>query len=525
MTWNVFLLQALGCLFTVRAASPTCTQVKAAYRSAKCCKAPDAATKTVADLPDDLGLARQGCKSQVAHHKTTGPIVGGTLYVYNPKSSTKEWHTFADGKKYVDLAESGMKKSCVPKHKPHMVLPSPDGKHTAITYTSDQDFQILSNSDHSVLFCPTVDFLKPDVFGGATHTGAWFGMESFLLLDMTGCVKGVCGGGVYKFDFTYDSTGAMTSYTFDRPLGMEGVAAARETTDDGTKPIALGNNPLGAYQALFYVTDAKGAGSILNASTMTWVKHFPKSAFGNCSGGGLWVEPHPTDPKIVLAQYGKQDAASCLFKIDMATLTLTLLVQLSDNADAHGLQFCKTSADEMTVLNTNRQTSTLDVIKYSDGTFLLKGYDMNTEVFDKMIMHFSTEGGTASSKTAPLTKKLQPDVAYFHDGFLYMAARGPRPVSAVKAQNFLPNAHPGMMALVIDPSTCLPASSQANAFALTTMERSPEITSDVHSLWGVPNAGGMEIWTLDQAGTGSVVTAYIYSACAAVEAKNKHADP
>merc|ERR1712241_1428407 len=85
--------------------------------------------------------------------------------------------------------------------------------------------------------------------------------------------------------------------------------------------------------------------------------------------------------------------------------------------------------------------------------------------------------------------KLQPDVAYLHAGYLYMAARGPRPVSAVKKQNYRANAHPGMMVLKIDPSTCLPDADQSKAFILTTLERSPEITSDVHGLWGVSNAG------------------------------------
>ena len=52
-------------------------------------------------------------------------------------------------------------------------------------------------------------------------------------------------------------------------------------------------------------------------------------------------------------------------------------------------------------------------------------------------------------------KVLQPDVIYLHqdeggdaaDSVVYMAARGPEPVSAVKAQNFFPDALPGLFKL------------------------------------------------------------------------------
>ena len=52
-------------------------------------------------------------------------------------------------------------------------------------------------------------------------------------------------------------------------------------------------------------------------------------------------------------------------------------------------------------------------------------------------------------------KVLQPDVIYLDqdeggnaaDSVVYMAARGPEPVSAVKAQNFFPDALPGLFKL------------------------------------------------------------------------------
>eukprot|EP00427_Karlodinium_veneficum_P044457 CAMPEP_0169252168 /NCGR_PEP_ID=MMETSP1016-20121227/37909_1 /TAXON_ID=342587 /ORGANISM="Karlodinium micrum, Strain CCMP2283" /LENGTH=460 /DNA_ID=CAMNT_0009333367 /DNA_START=124 /DNA_END=1507 /DNA_ORIENTATION=- len=459
----------------------------------------------------------------VAKEITSGPIVGGTLYVYDPSSGTKAWKEIGQ-KSYVDLAESAIAAGCVPKHKPHMVRPSPDGKHTAITYTGDQDFQILRNDERKVLFCPTVDFLKPAVFGGATHDGAWYGSSSFLLCDMTGCFNGVCGGAIHRFDFTFDAQGAMTSTNYVTSLGHDSVKGTRLTT--GTKPISLGNNPLGAYADLFFVTDAVGAGSIMNASSMTWVKHFQASDFGDCSGGGgLWVEPHPTDESILLAQYGKQGdggtvGKSCIFKVNMVDHSLSLLVQLADNTDAHGLQFCTTTSNELTVISTNRQTATLDVIKYSDGSFLKQGYDLNN-VFDTIPSTFASEGEARRLNDG----KLQPDVIYLHGNMLYMAARGPKPVSAVKAQNFFANAHPGMMALKIDTASCFPADDQSDAFILTCLERSPEITSDVHGAWGVMNGNNMELWAVDQAGTGSVQSYHVYSNCAAKGVDSVHSNP
>uniref|UniRef100_A0A6T9GR65 Alkaline phosphatase n=1 Tax=Alexandrium catenella TaxID=2925 RepID=A0A6T9GR65_ALECA len=463
-----------------------------------------------------MSVERPGCNSRIFRNATADRMAGGTLYVYAPSAAgSKAWKAMAGGKSYVDLAEASMSAGCGPKHKPHMVLPSPDGRHTAVTYTGDQDYAILSNSGYSVVQCPSVEYLRPKVFGGAVHTGAWRTRSTFLAVDMTGCVEGTCGGAIHRHDFTFDGSGAMTGSSYVSSLGHAGVASQRGTA--ATKPIAMGNNPRGSYAHLYFVTDAKGAGSIMNADNMTWDTHFSAGSFGNCSGGGLWVEPHPDDEKVVLAQYGKQDGASCIFKVDMASKALTLLVQLDDSADAHGLQFCKTTGGQLTVLNTNRQTATLDVVDYATGSFLLRGYDMNANVFDS----------ASHRRLHAQTDKLQPDVAYLHDGFLYMAARGPRPVSAVKAQNYYANAHPGMMALKIDPATCLPAASQSAAFALNTLERSPEITSDVHGLWGVTSGGSKEIWVLDQAATGSVQQYDVYSSCAAygVSPADIHPDP
>lgn len=217
----------------------------------------------------------------------------------------------------------------------------------------------------------------------------------------------------------------MTKADYTSSLGFAGVTAARGTS--ASKPISMGTNELGAFKDLYFVTDAKASGSIMNAATMTWVKHFNVTEFGTCSGGGLWVVPHPTAANMVLAVYGKQDGASCIFKVDLQALTMTLVTQLDNAIDAHGLQFCTTTGNDLRILSTNRQTATLDVIKYSDGSYVTQAYDLNTQVFDKIQSTF----GTAPTRRE--TAKLQPDVAYFQDNMLYMAARGPKPVRFVAA--------------------------------------------------------------------------------------------
>merc|ERR1719387_1811039 len=106
---------------------------------------------TIYAPPDPMSVGRPGCHSKIAKNVTADGIVGGTLYVYDPSATgIKAWKTIAD-KPNVDLANESIKAGCVPKHKPHMVIPSPDGKYTAMTYTGDQDYAVLSNTDYSVV--------------------------------------------------------------------------------------------------------------------------------------------------------------------------------------------------------------------------------------------------------------------------------------------------------------------------------------------------------------------------------------
>merc|ERR1712166_1153658 len=152
-----------------------------------------------------------------------------------------------------------------------------------------------------------------------------------------------------------------------------------------------------------------------------------------CTAGGLWVEPHPEDPKIVVVQYGTQDVDTttpeCLYKVDMEKLQVVQTINLPVGADdAHGIQFCKNSDesanfnDDYFLLNTNRASATLDVLSYTTGVAVIPEFDLNA-AFD--------------------IPALQPDVAFFKNNMLFMGARGPEPVSAVKPQNFNADATPG----------------------------------------------------------------------------------
>lgn len=179
--------------------------------------------------------------------------------------------------------------------------------------------------------------------GGAIHTGAWHGNNGFVMVDMTGSVNGVGGGALHKYrlDFKYGAAYHEASISMGLTLAARGTSAS--------KPIAIGTNTLGSFAELFFVTDAIGAGSIINVTDMSITKDFPLEAFSPCVGGGLWVEPHPEDPEVVIAQYGSQSGSECLFQLNLKKLAITKTYSLPAGADdAHGIQFCKNFAGAST---------------------------------------------------------------------------------------------------------------------------------------------------------------------------------
>lgn len=432
-------------------------------------------TQVTSDLVE---VGRAGCDSQVVSSTTTKSMAGGTLYV--TKSANPSGWTHA-----IDLGDAAINAGCAPKHKPHMATPSPDGKFVAIAYTGDTFVHILDATTKQIVMCIDGTAPAPGVKGGAMHTTSWYGDNSILLSDMTGSVDGIAGGVIQKYENLDFAAG---TYDFAAALPMGSSAAGRGTT--ATKPIALNNNALGAYKDHFFVTDAKGSGSIIDAVSMSVVAEIPISDMSPCTGGGLWVEPHPADPAVVIAQYGTQDGDSvtpeCLFRVDMEAKAVTKTYLLPPGADdTHGVQFCSNSTGDFHLVITNRASSTLDVLDYATGKAVVSNFDLN-----------------------PGRKTLQPDVAYLAGDTLFMAARGPKPVSAVKAQNFLPDATAGVFFLGL--TECVDPAFAPQSSLLTDLERSI-IPSDVHGIWGVND----EIWVVDQAATGSVQTYDVFNKCSA----------
>eukprot|EP00327_Prymnesium_parvum_P017894 CAMPEP_0113245144 /NCGR_PEP_ID=MMETSP0008_2-20120614/8779_1 /TAXON_ID=97485 /ORGANISM="Prymnesium parvum" /LENGTH=477 /DNA_ID=CAMNT_0000092811 /DNA_START=67 /DNA_END=1500 /DNA_ORIENTATION=- /assembly_acc=CAM_ASM_000153 len=464
-------------LVAVRAQGSTCATIKSAYQSSECCgeEGEKSTNYTVVQSADSC--QRPGCDSRVALKETANAYAGGTLYVYSKTSRTA--HS-------IDLADAAIAGGFVPKHKPHMVLPSPNGKYVAVAYTADKFVMIHDSVTKEVVLSLDGSAPAAGVVGGSMHTGSWYGDHAFIMCDMTGSVNGVGGGALLKFSLDFVSF----SYSYAGAISIGLTKTGRGTAD--TKPIAVGGNG----GDLMFVTDAVGAGSVVNVSDMTVVKDFPVGDFGTCAGGGLWVEPDPSNSNFVVAQYGQQGNGAtdeCLFKIDLSTQQIVATFKPGDSADdAHGVQFCTEANGELYLINTNRVSATLDIFNYATTQRVVSDFDLNRGLAEPV---------------------LQPDVIWFDQSArkLYLSARGPAPVSAVKPQNFLTTATPGMFSLTF--SNCTTPFFAVNDLYVPAHAEFPvaPLKPDVHSVWGVND----EVWFIDQAGTGSVQRFEVFSKCPA----------
>jgi len=295
-------------------------------------------------------------------------MVGGTLYVHD-LAGPWEWSQIVDlgDAAIASPAMRAAGERVVPRHKPHMVLPSPDQAYVAVTYTGDKFVHILDASTKEVVV--SLDARRPaaGVVGGAMHAGAWHGNEHFIIVDMTGSVNDVAGGALHKYQV--DVANGVSYHKASLAIGLS--ASDRGTT--ATKPIAMGGNAIGAYADLYFVTDAKGAGSIINGTSMTVVRNLPLADFGACTGGGLWIVPHPEISEVVIAQYGTVGGTQCLYQVNLKSLTITKTYALPTAADdAHGIAFCRASTGGHFLVNTNRASATLDVLDYETGRVALR---------------------------------------------------------------------------------------------------------------------------------------------------------
>ncbi|KAJ1451986.1 hypothetical protein M885DRAFT_620291 [Pelagophyceae sp. CCMP2097] len=435
-----------------------------------------------------FGQMAPECESTTATDEVTAGFVGGTLYVYDP-AGTAVWAEVHD------LGDVAVEAEMAPKTKPHMVRPSPDGRLVAISYTGDKVVDILDASTKNLVARLDATHPAPGIDGGAMHDGAWHGNDEFIIADMTGFINGIGGGALHKF--------TVSTATHVSSLGMGSTSEDRGTAK--TKPISLGTNSLGAFGDFYFVTDAFGAGSIISAVTMTVLKNLPLEDFAPCAGGGLWVEAHPVEPMIVVAQYGAQgDASECLVSVNLGTMAIEGNLEMPAGADdAHGLQFCTSEVDQKVFLiNTNRVSATLDILEFETGAVVLNEFDLNAGI---------------PSVISSGKRVLQPDVIYFDQTVhrLFIAARGPEPLSAVKAQNFFEDATPGLFSFTISPDCSEVEFVYGSDVALLTDLSLPHSgnVGDVHGIWGVNG----QIWAVDQAATGFLQTKSTFHKCAADE--------
>ena len=77
-----------------------------------------------------------------------------------------------------------------------MLIPSPDNKLVAVSYTGDTFVHLVDAETKSIVACLDATNPATGVEGGTIHTGAWYGDNEFLMCDMTGSVNGVGGGAI-----------------------------------------------------------------------------------------------------------------------------------------------------------------------------------------------------------------------------------------------------------------------------------------------------------------------------------------
>ena len=451
--------------------------------------------------------------------------VGGTLYVHHP--GHEGWEDV------VDLSVTGHA-ACPPRQTPHMVLPSPQHDIVAITYTKDSVVHLLNASSKKVISCmeaPTTD--------SRVHTGAWYANGDdlfFVMVDMTGSLGliGTGGGGGLLLWSVADG---------GRRCTLRDTFSAGNYIDGPTKPIAAYANPHGAFASVFAVTDANGGmyfvETVAYDGSLVYKGRISSVELGD-AGGGLWLKAHPNDDEIVVAQYGKQSAGqSFLFAINLRTLSLVKTFVLPLSAiDAHGVAFCTNAAtDDLYILNTNRVSATLDILRYTDGEVVIS-YDLDAMVGDRAAprttpcladgavvdhavappappyeflmgrrLDVTTAGEersgerTSDDDTAAARKRVMPDVAVLVNHTLYVVTRGRFPLSAVAPANWFTDARAALYSFRVAPdcrSVGLTHDSVALAMndARTTIE-----AADGHGL----DVVGSRVWAIDQAPTGKAI--------------------
>lgn len=468
-----------------------CGALREFYRNSSCCGATSDARRDASSLIESSGYAPpyaflpQGCSPRFEP-------TGGTLYVHSLADGAGGWSETHD----LSAAALEGPPGCFPRSVPHMVLPSPDHSLVAVSYTADRFVHLLDAASKKVVDCLGVQHVE----GAKIHTGTWYdrgdGKLYFLMVDMVGAIDGASGGGgLHLWRVGRNGTPSVLVQSWSAPNAL-GLPVG------DTKPIAAGGHHV-SPNGVTFVTDAKrtGGGYFVDVSneTVSLVRHVtPSELAPECDhGGGLWVYAHPHDDDVVIAQYGTQTPGeSCLLAANVRTATVTRKFNLSANVnDAHGLAFCRHEGHSY-LLSTGRVSATADVVNYTSGDLVVQDFDLNAMLDG----HFAANDGTCYPPPEG-ARQFQPDVLAQVGNVLYQPSRGRRPFTAVRAENRLPHAAPGLYSYRVSDD-CTSFYRHEGAISLAANDSASfQTAADPHG-GGVV---GQEVWAIDQAPTGLTV--------------------
>ena len=419
-------------------------------------------------------------------------VTGGTLYVYDNAGTVQGID---------DMHVQSVAAGCVAQKRPHMVRPNrASGTHThvAVPYPASGGIHILDATTRNIVACFDTTAYGP----GKLHDIVWAPDDSYLLgVDM--------GGHLHKFsatnldsvapDFTYVSSTDLTGYK--TALG----------TDAGPKPISVAIVSHSTDRDLIYVTMAHGGALVLEHSTSTGaITHLHTYSMNDLGGsvGGLWATILDDTAQTVVLQYGTQEvngvdkihffdssaAASGLFTHTVATDAVII-----PGTDAHGLAVCKDTMNASFMMITNRVSADLVIVRVSDKTVVAR-----------------VDLVAGSGQTA-----MAPDYAEYASvggvGKLYVATRGPSPLSALKTEN--PDFQPGTLFLNV-MADCLSVTFDKFKPTIGGLTVEEGGVSDVHGVGVVSLASGKQIWALDQAASSIVDLAAFTTRIDQIEAVN-----
>ena len=385
----------------------------------------------------------------------TTDVTGGLLYTYT---------TGGDARSIEDLAVLARAHGCTPHKRPHMVRPnraSAVHTHVLVPYPSTGGIHVVDVATRTLVAC----FDTAEYGAGQLHDALWAPDDSYFVgVDM--------GGQVHKFSADLEQGAFAHTDTFDTSPYLSALG-----TSSGPKPISL----VVTANGLMYVTMAHGGALVLRANgataPITHVHTYSSSALAGT--GGLWADELPGGN--VVLEYGTQTegALSYVHQLDSVEAAAGTFASIKSVAvpgsDAHGLTTCVAASGERLLLVTNRLSA------------------------DVQVVHLATMRVVANASLAtPDHPAIATDYAQYHAGKLYVAWRGPVPLSALKTSN--PLWTPGT-AIYDVSADCRSMAFERVMLTHTDLMMEGGGISDIHGLSIVHTADGPQLWAIDQAAT------------------------